>query len=306
MNNTQQRDAFFDELYEIAKEDKNVYLVSADMSAPSLDKFRKDLAFQYVNVGIAEQNAISVASGMALEGKKVYVYGIASFISTRCLEQIRICCGLMKIPITIIAIGAGFSYEESGPTHHIFEDVSLMRALPNIIVNNCTDSIMAKQLASISYGYKIANYVRLDRKKTGDIYAADTNFDMGFNILKSGKYYILSTGIMTHTALKISEKFNDLGVIDVHTFPFDEDALLYSLKDTNKIITIEEHVLNGGLGSSISEMVTDAQSNTKILRIGIDNMLGYCYKYGGREEVIWKYYNIDEELSVNKIKEFLS
>lgn len=307
MNNLQQRDAFFDKLYEIAKDNKDVYLVSADMSAPSLDKFRKDLAHQYVNVGIAEQNAISVASGMALEGKKVFVYGIASFISTRCLEQIRISCGLMKIPLTIIAIGAGFSYEESGPTHHIFEDISLMRALPNVIVNSCTDSVMASRLASMSCDYKIANYVRLDRKKTDDIYKIDTDLENGYNILKYGsKSFILSTGIMTHTATSIANQMDNVGIIDVHTFPFNEDALLKDIGNVSKIITMEEHVLNGGLGSSIGDCLHDNKSSQQLLRIGINNMDGYCYKYGGRESVIWEYYKIDEETSTNKIKEFLS
>jgi transketolase len=305
MNNTQQRDAFFNTLYEIAKNDKNVYLVSADMSAPSLDKFRKDLAHQYVNVGIAEQNAISIASGMALEGKKVFVYGIASFISTRCLEQIRISCGLMKIPLTIVAIGSGFSYEESGPTHHIFEDISLIRAIPNVIINNCTDSIMASQLAYSSYGCNVANYVRLDRKKTDNIYYTNSVYYSGYNVLQDGKRYILSTGIMTHTALKIAHTMQDVGVIDVHTFPFSY-ALYDVLKHCDKIITMEEHILNGGMGSAVLEFLSDCNSNIPVLRIGIKNADGYCYKYGGRESVIWKYYGIDEATSTNKIKEFLS
>lgn len=304
MNNLQQRDAFFDALYDIASKDKNVYLVSADMSAPSLDKFRKDLASQYINVGIAEQNAISLASGMALEGKKVYIYGIASFISTRCLEQIRISCGIMKIPLKIIGVGCGFSYEDSGPTHHIFEDISLIRAIPNITINNCTDSVMASQLASISYCYDNANYIRLDRTKTDDIYKVDTCFSNGFNIIKPGKTYILSTGIMTHTALKIAEKLNGIGVIDIHRIPCSY-ALYDTLKHCNKVITMEEHVLNGGVGSYILECLNDNNIHIPVLRIGIDSTDGYCYKYGGREEAIWKYYSIDEETSTDKITEFI-
>jgi len=305
MSNLQQRDAFFDVLYDLAKNDKNVYLVSIDMSAPSLDKFRKDLSSQYINVGIAEQNGISIASGMALQGKKVYVYGISSFVSTRCLEQIRINCGIMGIPLTIVGVGCGFSYDDAGPTHNIFEDVSLIRAIPNIIINNCTDSIMAEKIALMSYSYKQANYIRLDRSKTDDIYEKHINLDDGFHIFKKGSRNILSTGIMTHTALDIASRIDDLGVIDVHTLPFNNKKMLDVLSDSGRIITMEEHVLNGGLGGHISEFLHDNDISQKLLRIGIKNNHGYCHKFGGREDVIWGYYGIDNKSSFIRIKEFL-
>lgn len=304
MKITQQRDSFFNALYDLAISDKNVYLVSADMSAPSLDKFRKDLASQYINVGIAEQNAIDVSVGLSLEGKKVFTYGIASFISLRCLEQIRISCALMHIPITIVSVGVGLGYEDSGPTHHMFEDISILRTFPNIIINNITDSIMASKIVSLSYLYKDANYVRLDRSTKNDLYDKDSNFNKGYNIFKKGENYILSTGIMTRQALNISEKIENLGVIDIHTFPFDLDVI-DNIKNSKKIITMEEHILDGGFGSMVCEILNDKNIKLQLLRIGIKKSDGYCYLYGGRENVIWKYYKIDEESSLNKIKEFL-
>lgn len=302
--NISQRDAFFNEVYEIAKRDRNVYLVVADMAAPSLDKFRRDLSAQYINVGVAEQNAITVAAGLALEGKKVYVYSIIPFISLRCLAQIRIECAVMKLPITIVGIGAGFSYDTAGPTHYLFEDIAIMRALPNININNITDSVMASAVASASYAYKLANYVRLDRFISPNIYDKKEIYFGGYNALKWSKNYILSTGIMTHIALEISKEIKDLGVIDVHTFPFD-DNLLHLITGSDKLITMEEHVLNGGLGSAICELLNDKNIKIPVLRIGINNLDGYCHKYGGRQDIIWKYYGIDKESSIRKINKFL-
>jgi len=302
MSKISQRDAFFNELYEIALLDKNVYLVVADMAAPSLDKFRKNIPNQFINVGVAEQCAVTVAAGLALEGKKVFVYSIMPFVTLRCLEHIKIECAVMKLPITLVGMGSGFSYDESGPTHHSIEDLSIMRAFPNMIVNNITDSYMAKEVVKLSYLYKNPNYVRLDRRVTDDIYI-DDSFESGFNVLKFGKIYILATGIMVHQALEIADELEGVGVIDIHTFPFDEDIVLFML-GTRKIITLEENVLNGGLGSSVCEIINDLNCEIQVLRIGIDNKDGYCYKYGGREE-IWKHYGIDKETSIRKIKGFL-
>ena len=113
MNNTRwseipQRDAFWDRIFELASENKDIILVSADMGAPSLDKFRKDLPAQFVNVGIAEQNAITLAAGLAMTGKKVFTYAIAPFITLRCIEQIRVECCIMGLPLTMVGVGVGF------------------------------------------------------------------------------------------------------------------------------------------------------------------------------------------------------
>ena len=139
-----QRDAFFNRLFEYAKEDKDIILVSADMGAPSLDQWRLTLPSQYVNVGIAEANAIGIATGLAKLGKRVYVYAIAPFVSLRCYEQLKLGPCMHNLPITIVGVGAGFSYEESGPTHHTLEDVSIMSTLPHMEVVTITDSVMAE------------------------------------------------------------------------------------------------------------------------------------------------------------------
>ena len=131
-NPISQRDSFWNKIYEIARDDRRVVIVSADMGAPALDQFRLNLPGQFINVGIAEQNGILVASGLAREGKRPFFYAIAPFAVMRPIELVRVNNAIMNIPITIVGVGAGFSYEDSGPTHHLLEDIALMRAFPNI------------------------------------------------------------------------------------------------------------------------------------------------------------------------------
>ena len=130
------RDAFFKSLYTIAKNDKSVMLLSNDFGAPSLDIFRKELASQYLNCGISEQNMISVAAGLALSEKKVYIYGILPFVTLRCLEQIKIDLCKMKLPVVIVGVGAGYAYESAGPTHHGIDDIGIMRMLEHLTILN--------------------------------------------------------------------------------------------------------------------------------------------------------------------------
>ncbi len=159
------RDAFFDELYNIACKDKQGMLLIADMSSHSIEMFRKNLPNQFINMGISEQNTISVAAGLALNGKKVFLYSIIPFITMRCYEQMKldICC--MNLPVTIIGVGSGFSYAGDGPTHYAVQDIALMRILPNIKILNPSDSFLAKKCANFSYESNIPVYVRIDKDR---------------------------------------------------------------------------------------------------------------------------------------------
>ncbi len=299
------RDAFWAKIYEIAKKNPDIVVISADMGAPALDKFRKDLNSQFVNVGIAEQNAILIAAGLALGGKKVFTYAIAPFITLRCYEQIRIELAAMNLPVTIVGVGAGFSYADSGPTHHTLEDLSIMRILPNIKVHNITDSVMAATFAEISSKMKNPNYVRLDREVPPIIYKEGSDFSQGLTVLKPGQdICIVATGNMTHRALEVTEQLKkhsiNAGVIDLYTFPINEDLFLESIKDFKKIITLEEHTLPGGLGSAVAEVLVDNNNPISLKRIGLDLQKGYCYKYGGRKN-IQSLYGLDTESIIRTI-----
>lgn len=306
-----QRDAFFNRIYEFAKTDRNVVIVAADMAAPSLDKFRLELPNQFINVGIAEQNAILIASGLALTGKKVFTYAIAPFITLRCLEEIRINNAIMNIPITIVGMGAGFTYENDGPTHHMIEDVAIMRAMPNISINNITDSIMAAAYADISYHKKTGtNYIRFDKHSPGLIYKKDFDFSMGMATLKDGNdgYILFSTGTITHMALEVGESLKrngiNLKIVDIFDIPINEKNLLSIVKDAKKIITLEEHFLAGGFGGALCELLADNGILLPLKRLGLDLELGYCYKYGGRH-IIREYYGIGRENIEKSITKFI-
>jgi len=288
--NTSMRNAFFNRIYEIAKNDKDIVVISADMGAPALDRFRRDLPGQFINTGIAEQNTILIAAGLAIEGKKVFAFAIAPFITLRCYEQIKVDLAGMNLPVTIVGVGAGFSYEDSGPTHHTLEDVSIMRILPNMIVNTATDNVMTVGFVGLSLKMSGPNYVRLDRKILPNIYEQETDFSQGLAILKPvADINIVATGNMVHRALEVSEELKkqslEIGVIDLYTLPINEKLFLNTINNAKKIVTLEEHTLPGGLGGAVVEVLADNNKLIPVKRIGLNLRKGYCYKYGGRENI---------------------
>lgn len=304
-----QRDVFWNHVYEIMRGDKNVILLTADMGAPALDMIRKDFPGQFVNVGIAEQNAITVSSGLALEGKKVFAYAIAPFITLRCIEHIRVENAIMNIPLTIVGVGVGFGYDDSGPTHFLLEDLAMMRSMPNITIHSITDNIMASKVAEMSYRLQNTNYVRLERHVTPDVYDEDADFGEGFSILKDGEDgYIISCGIMTHQALKIAKKLEKneihMGVIDLYTMPINEKPFVDSVKSVKKLVSLEEHFLPGGFGSAILEVLNDNNILIPLKRLGLAVKDGYCYRYGGRED-IRSYYKLNEANIEKRVLDYI-
>lgn len=281
------RDAFFDRLYDIARADGNVMFLTADMGAFSLEKFKTDLPGQFINVGVAEQNLVSVAAGLALAGKRVFIYAIAPFITQRCYEQIKVdlCC--MRLPVTIIGVGAGITYGSDGPTHHAVQDVAIMRALPDITIFNPSDSVTAAGVARLAYESRNPVYVRLDKGKPPVLYDQTEQFKDGLMLLKPGReLIIITTGIMVHQAFKVAEKLSehsiDVGIIDLYRLkPINKEMLLDLVGRSIPIVTIEEHSIVGGIGSAVCEILTDAGIDVPVKRIGIPEVP--CRGYGSRE-----------------------
>ena len=286
-NKIAMRDAFFNQVYELAKKDREVVIVDADMGAPSLDKYRRDFPERFVRVGIAEHNMIAVASGLAKEGKKVFTFAIAPFTTSRCHEFIKLNAGLMKIPINIVGCGTGFSYDDSGPTHHTTEDISIMRPIPHLEILSPSDSKMAEKFANISYNSPNPTYIRLDRKVFPDIfekYYKNDNLRKGFKELEQGdSVAIVSTGNMVHRALEVREHYKNekIGVIDLYRLKPLNSYFKDALSKYKKILSLEEHILDGGLGSIISETITDNHLPVRLKRIGLND---YYYLYG-RENI---------------------
>lgn len=285
LTNITMRDVFLNTLYDIAKRDKDVILLSDDFGAPSLDKFKRDLGKQYINVGIAEQNLMSVASGLALRGKKVFVYGIASFLTLRCFEQIKIdiCC--VNLPVTIIGVGAGFSYSDAGVTHHSIEDIAIMNTLPNLRILSPSDNISVKAFAKMAYEKPCPTYIRLDREKLPLIYNEQNKFDDGMDMIYKGKNpVIIATGIMVHRALDIAVEL-DATVIDLYRIkPLNEKILWGLVSMHDKIVTIEEGTLNGGIGSMIANLISKygCDEERRLKQFGVPNKY---ISHGTREEL---------------------
>jgi len=249
-----QRDTFFNSLFKLAKEDKRIMVVTADCGAPSLDQWRNELPCQFINVGIAEQQMIALAAGLALEGKRPYCYAIAPFATLRCYEFIKVDICLMNLPVVIVGVGAGLSYSEAGPTHHATEDIAIMRALPNMRIASISNNEQAREIVSEEGPL----YIRLDRQ-------VEANAPYVIFQPSGKKWYPLWL------------KPFSLSVMPAHT---------------KLIITVEEHLLAGGLGSIVAEYLADNNIQIPLKRIGINDE--YFYKYGSRED-IW---NEEAELSL--------
>lgn len=285
------RDALIEGIYRRMHDDRQIYFLSADMGAPILDKLRVDFKDRFINVGIAEQNLVNVAAGLALEGFTVYAYAIAPFL-LRSYEQIRVNLALSsqvrELNVNIIGVGAGVSYDISGPTHHCLEDISVMRTLPNMVVFSPSDSYLAQSFVDYSIQMKKPKYIRLDGKPLPFIYCERMapSFENGFYELEKGETIcIVSSGFMTHMALEISKNINSdaIGVVDVFMLkPINEKSLLEVLKQYKTVITLEEAFIGkGGLDSLVLALVNDCQADIQIKRFGFKDE--YVFKFGNRD-----------------------
>ena len=309
------RDVFLLELIRFMKKNKKIIFVTADFGSPVLDDIRKLFPERYINVGIAEQNLINVSTGLALEGFTVFAYAIAPFISMRCYEQIRVNLAILSqvrpMNVNLIGIGAGYSYVVSGPTHQCLEDLSIIRTLPNIDLFSPSDSFIVKEFVGFALNKKVPKYIRLDAKPLPDIYRnlEKPDFIKGFCELQNGKdICIISTGYMTHKALKVSEDFKnrkiEIGVIDLFMLnEIDEKELVKILRKYSYIITYEEGFSGkGGLDSKILSMINSKGILAKYDNIGLSD--NYSFELGTRDN-LHEVSNAGLSLVKKKIEEYI-
>lgn len=304
---TAMRDTFFDYLFEKARADRNIVILSADFSAPSLDKYRLNIPQQYQFMGISEQNMMLVAAGLALEGKKVFCYAIAPFIVLRCLEQTKLYASGMDLPITLVGVGAGIAYEDSGYTHHALEDIAVIRSLPHMRVFQPCDNEDTEKIAAYALKYRHPMYVRLDRYGIDKLYDGEHDVQNGLSVVQPGqKVTLLATGSMMKIALDAATDLSDhgieVGVLNAETIPFDVEKFRNAVVNTHHLITMEEHTLSGGLGSYVMETVMDLGLEVKVKRIGFDLSEGYIEEFGGRKAMYSKY-GMDKDAIVKLVKE---
>lgn len=306
-SNYDMRDAFFDAVYDEALKNPNIYFLSDDHGAFSLEKFQKDFPSRYINIGIAEQNMIGVSAGLSLSDKIVFCYGISPFVSLKVLEQISLDLAAMGANVNVVSVGAGFTYSTDGPSHHGLQDLSAILTTPNITILNSSDPKSTAAFAKIASNEKGTKYIRIEK---GIFPVLERNIDKdflsGISELKYGSdLTIVSSGSITHQALKAAEILkNDLnisvGVLDLYRVkPFPEDRLLKLLINTKKIVTLEEGFLDGGIGSMVATLLLENLVFKPFFRIGIKNQ--FCFDYSTRDYLI-NLYGLSAEKIAKQIK----
>ena len=303
------RDAFFEELFSIALLDKDVILLMADQEAFSFKKFRTKIPKQLINAGIAEQNMISVACGLALCGKKVFVHAISNFATLKSYEQIKVDLSFMNLPVTIVGVGAGFAYGSDGPTHHTNQDIGVMRAIPGIRILNACDMVSLSNFPRIAYDDPNLTYIRFDKGSFPCVYSKDHDFKQGLSIISEGKdVCIVSTGIMIHSVIELKEKLKQKyninpAIVDIYRLkPLNYNLLSRKISHFKKIITIEEHISYGGLGTIVSDFICDMNLKVRFMRLGLADT--NCFVYGDRNYIQTKM-NLGQSVLFKKIVEFL-
>lgn len=297
------RDAFFNSLYEIMKKDKDVVILTADHGAFGLNQIQKELPSQYYNVGISEQNMISMAAGLADCGKKVYVYAINNFISLRVLEQLNIDVCSMNLDVNLIAVGAGFTYSTDGPTHHGVQDVSSVINLPNLSVFNVTDSVSTEKITKLSYESSGPKYVRIEKGIFPSHYEESDDISVGCKILKDGEEFgFISTGYMTNVVSSVCEELkleginaSHLDVTRIKPLPVED---ILSFCEDKKVIVVEENLKSGGLSEKIASTLKHHESKSSFLPIAVED--SFVFEYGSRD-----YLHIKNGLDKDSIKERL-
>lgn len=298
------RQSYGEALKELGKINPNVVVLDADLAtATKTEIFAKEFPDRFFDMGIAEQNMMSTAAGFATCGKIPYASTFAVFAAGRAYDQIRNSICYPNLNVKICATHSGITVGEDGATHQMIEDISLMRTLPNMKVFSTSDDTQTKWLIKEVSKIDGPCYVRLCRLATPIIYDENQKFEFGkmVQIGEGTDATVFATGVTVSEAIKAKEELEKQGinirVIDVHTIkPIDKEMIVKCAKETKKLISVEDHNIIGGLGSAISEVLTELYP-TKLERIGINDTFG---KSGKAEELI-KYFEIDSDSIIKMI-----
>lgn len=286
------RDLFIETLCNRMADNQNIWFLAADLGSPALDRMRQEFPDRCLNVGIAEQNLINVATGLALEGQIVYGYAIAPFISMRAYEQVRVNLSISSqirpVNVNLIGVGGGVSYQVSGPTHHCLEDLSIMRLLPNMTVFSPSDDALAAAFVNYSIEHQSPKYLRFDGKALPVLYenVSQELLTDGFcELVPGNEVCLVSTGYMTQRAVKAAKEHGGIGVVDLFMLkPFAREKLFSTLSKYRHVITMEEGFINGGgLDCAIATLLTERRSAITLDRIGFNDR--YVFDLGSRDQL---------------------
>ncbi len=299
------RQSYGETLVSLGKENENIVVLDADLAgATKTDLFAKEYPDRFFDMGIAEANMLGTAAGLATCGKIPYASTFAMFAAGRGYDQIRNSICYPNLNVKICATHAGITVGEDGATHQMLEDISLMRSLPNMTVISPADDTQARWVIEEISKRKGPTYVRLARLATPVIYDENQKFEIGkaVSIGEGTDATIFATGVTVSEAIKaqkeLKQKGIDIRVVDIHTIkPIDEEMILKCAKETKRLISIEDHSIIGGLGSAISEVLTEKYP-VKLERMGMKDIFG---KSGKAEELL-EYFGLTSQAIVEKFE----
>lgn len=303
------RESYGNALVELGKKHEDLIVLDADLAgATKTGTFQKAFPDRHWDCGIAEANMAGIAAGLSTCGKVPFMSTFAMFAAGRAYEQVRNSIGYPHLNVKIGATHAGISVGEDGATHQCLEDLALMREIPGMVVINPSDDIEAKAAVEVAYEHVGPVYMRFGRLAVPVINDnADYKFEIGKGIvLKEGTdVSIFATGLEVSEALEAAKMLEADGinaeVVNIHTIkPLDKELVVKSAQKTGKVVTVEEHWINGGLGSAVCEVLCE-EAPTKVLRIGVEDKFG---ESGPATELIHKY-ELDAEGIYKKVKAFV-
>ena len=299
------RESYGEALLELGKENEDIVVLDADLStATKTSVFAKEFPNRFFDMGIAEANMMGVAAGLSTCGKIPFASTFAVFAAGRSYDQIRCSIAYPKLNVKICATHAGVTVGEDGATHQMLEDISMMRTVPNMIVMSTSDDIETKWAVKEISKIDGPVYLRLARMKTSKIYDTNQKFEIGKGIqIGEGRdATVFATGVTVEQALSAKEQLKEKGieirVVDIHTIkPIDKELIIKCAKGTKKLISIEDHNIIGGLGSAISEVLTD-EYPTKLVRLGVHDTFGRS----GKAEKLMEYFGITAKDIIEEVE----
>jgi transketolase len=290
------REAALDQVYELAKRDARIFFIGSDLGVNTLDKFRDEMPGRFLMEGISEQHVVGMAAGLALEGKIVYVNTISTFLTRRCFEQVVVDVCLHNLNVRLIANGGGLVYAPLGPTHLAIEDISILRAVPNMTIVAPADADEMRRLMPLTVDHKGPMYIRLAKGYDPIVTNDAVPFEIGRAIpMREGDdALILTTGITLKLALEAAAQLASDGVecavLHVPTVkPLDVSAILERARKTPVIVAVEENTVIGGLGGAIAETIAEADFDSvkRYRRIGIPD--SFANHYGTQAQLMEHY-----------------
>lgn len=304
------RDTFVKTLVELAKDNKNIELVTGDLGFGVLKPFWEQCPDQFTNAGIAEQNMTSMAAGMALEGKTVFTYSIGNFPTLRCLEQIRNDCAYHNANVKVVCIGGGFVYGSLGMSHQATEDLAILRALPDVVVMAPADLVEAEECTKALAKYEGTAYLRLGRGGEKRIHERIENFQIGkaIKVHDGERVAIFSTGAIFEEVTAAYDELVEKGFKPaVYTFPtvkpIDKEVIEVISRKFDLLITVEEHNIEGGFGSAVAEVMAEmSDKKAVLLRIGLNDE--YSVRVGN-QKYLRQQYGMDSKAIVDRITNIL-